>query len=29
MSRYPAGGYMIKITDSQGNTEVRSVVKER
>ncbi len=29
MSRYPAGVYMIKITDSQGNTEVRSVVKER
>jgi hypothetical protein len=27
MSRYPAGSYMIKLTDSQGNTEIRSVVK--
>jgi len=29
MSRYPAGTYLIKITDAQGNTETHSILKGR
>ena len=29
MTRYPAGTYMVKITDAQGLTEIKTVVKDK